>query len=160
MQSSQRWYFVKRIMFVCHGNICRSPLAEFVMKDLASRQGLSDELYIESSATSAEEIGNPIYPPIKDVMRKHNIPFSEHYATRLKAEDYDKFDLFIIMDSNNLRNIMRIFGEDREEKIHFLLEYTGNKRDVADPWYYGNFEETYNDILNGCKALIEHIKRS
>lgn len=146
---------MKKIMFVCHGNICRSPLAEFVMKDLVGKQGLSDEFLIESSATSSEEIGNPIYPPIKEIMRKHGVPFSEHYAKKLNPDDYEKFDLFVIMDSNNFRNIKRIFRDDSENKIHFLLEFAGIDGDVADPWYFGNFEKTYSDILIGCKALLE-----
>ena len=146
------------IMFVCHGNICRSPLAEFVMKDLVNKKGLKNRFNIQSSATSYEEIGNPIYPPVIDVMKKHYIPFGEHYATHLNSEDYGKFDYFIIMDKNNLRNIKRIFKEDPQNKIHLLLEFTGENRDVDDPWYYGNFEKTYSDILTGCNALLEYLK--
>ena len=151
---------MKRIMFVCHGNICRSPLAEFVMKDLVNKKELSDLFYIESSATSAEETGNPIYPPIKDIMRKYSVPFEEHYAKRIKAEDYEKFDLFVIMDNNNYRNIIRILGSDPDNKVHLLLEYSGQNRDVEDPWYYGNFDKTYDDVLSGCKALLEHLEKN
>ena len=150
---------MKRIMFVCHGNICRSPLAEFVMKDLVSKSGREKEFYIASSATSFEEEGNPIYPPVKELMRRHGVPFSEHRATRLNGDDYGKYDLFVIMDENNRRNIRRIFRDDPEGKIHTLLSFAGESRDVADPWYYGNFEQTYNDVLTGCAALLEHLEK-
>ena len=127
------------------------------MKDLVKKKGLDSEFHIESSATSREEIGNPIYPPIKEVMRRHGVVFNEHFAKQLTAADYDRFDYFIIMDENNLRNIRRIFPCDPDSKIHMLLEFDGRNQDVADPWYYGNFEKTYDDILSGCKGLIKSL---
>ena len=138
-----------KIMFVCHGNICRSPMAEFVMKKMAEEKGISDKVYIASSATSTEEIGNPVYPPARRELEKHGINPSGKYAVQVTRADYDKYDKFICMDSNNIRNIMRIFGKDPENKVSMLLT-----RDVADPWWTGNFEITYNDIYEGCIKLI------
>ena len=146
-----------RIMFVCHGNICRSPLAEFIMKDLLRNRApaLSQNVLIRSAATSTEELGNPVYPPVRRVMREHGIPFEERRAVRLAPEDYEKYDHFILMDRNNLRNIRGIFPADPEKKIRLLFP----DRDVADPWFYGNFEQTYEDILRGCTALLEELIR-
>lgn len=133
-----------KLMFVCHGNICRSPMAEFVMKKLAADAGVQDEFYIESCATSTEEIwngvGNHIYPP-----------------AQLKRSDYDKYDYLIAMDSNNVRNIMRIIGTDAEGKAHLLMDFTGRGGSVADPWYTGGFDTAYSDIEDGCKALLEEL---
>jgi len=148
---------LERIMFVCHGNICRSPLAQFVMLDLVKKAGLENKFLIESAATSREELGNPVYPPMKRTMLSKNLPFFEHYSTLLSKDDYDKYDLFVLMDKNNLRNIKMYFPNDVENKIHLLMEYTGEARDVADPWYSGDFEQTYNDVVLGCKALLKYI---
>lgn len=146
---------MKKIMFVCHGNICRSPMAEFIMKKLVKDEGLENDFKIQSSATSSEEIwngiGNPIYPPALAELKKNNIPVTEKRAVQLTAEDYDKYDMFICMDSNNLRNINHILKSDPQNKISRLLK----EKDVADPWYYGNFDVTFNDITKGCKALLE-----
>lgn len=141
-----------KIMFVCHGNICRSPMAEFIMKKMAEEKGLSDKVYIASSATSTEEIGNPVYPPAKRELEKHGISCAGKYAVQVKSADYEKYDRFICMDSNNIRNIMRIFGKDPEKKVSMLLT-----RDVSDPWWSGDFETAYNDIYEGCKKLISEI---
>lgn len=145
-----------RIMFVCHGNICRSPMAEFIMKDLAQREGLA--LCIASSATSTEEIwngiGNPVYPPAREELAKHGLSCKGKRAVQLRKSDYDKYDLFLAMDSNNIRNISRIFGGDPEGKVHKLLEYAGRDGDVADPWYSGRFDVAYADILAGCEGLL------
>ena len=127
------------------------------MKDLVNRENLSNEFYIASAATSTEEIGNPVYPPIKEIMVKHGVPFENHRAKQLKQNDYNNFDLFVAMDENNLRNIHRIFPSDKDGKIKKLLSFCGSDRDVADPWYYGNFEQTYGDILSGCTALLESL---
>ena len=142
-----------KIMFVCHGNICRSPMAEFIMKKLVFDMGYSDKVYIASSATSTEEIGNTIYPPALAELKRNNIPVTEKHAVQLKASDYDNYDMFICMDENNLRNIKRIFKSDPQNKISKLLK----ENDVADPWYYGNFDTTFNDITIGCKALLENL---
>ena len=152
-----------KIMFVCHGNICRSPMAEFVMKKLVKDAKLENEFYITSSATSTEEIwqgvGNPIYPPARREMEKHNIPFdSNKRAVQLKASDYEKYDYIIAMDSMNVRNINRIIGSDKMGKVHKLMDYTNKKGDGADPWYSGNFEVAFSDIYNGCTGLLNHIQ--
>ncbi|MBR3805689.1 MAG: low molecular weight phosphotyrosine protein phosphatase [Clostridia bacterium] len=144
-----------KIMFVCHGNICRSPMAEFVMKKLVSDRGLSSEFEIASSATSTEEIGNDIHPGTRRTLDKYSVPYSRRGAVQLVKSDYENYDLFVGMDSANIRNMHRIFGADRENKVVKLLDYTGNSRDVADPWYTGNFEETWQDISQGCEALLK-----
>ena len=149
-----------KIMFVCHGNICRSPMAEFIMKDMVSKLGVSSEFFIASSATSTEEIGNPIYPPARAELTKQGISFDRREATQLARSDYGKYDLFVGMDAANIRNMHRIFGSDPDSKIIRLLDLTASRRDVKDPWYTGNFAETFSDIKDGCKALIEHLKAS
>lgn len=142
-----------RIMFVCHGNICRSPMAEFIMKELVKDS--PTEFVISSAATSTEEIGNPIYPPARAELKRHGICFDESKrAVQIKKSDYDKYDLFIVMDSANVRNIRRIFGNDPENKIHKLLEYAGRADDVSDPWYSGRFDIAFADIYEGCSALL------
>lgn len=150
-----------RIMFVCHGNICRSPMAEFILKDMVSRLGIADEFVIASSATSTEEIfrgmGNPVYPPAREELAKHGISCEGKRAVQLQASDYGKYDLFIGMDSANIRNMTRMLGGDPEGKIRKLMDYVGGG-DVADPWYSGNFQVTYRDIYNGCTALLEEIR--
>lgn len=148
-----------KIMFVCHGNICRSPMAEFVLKDMVKQKGLQKDFMICSSATSTEEIfngvGNPVYPPVKAVLEAHGICLSGKRAVQLKASDYDKYDLFIGMDGANIKNMNRILGGDKSGKIHKLLEYANSPADVSDPWYTRDFNRCYNDIYKGCKALLE-----
>ncbi|MBP1549523.1 MAG: low molecular weight phosphotyrosine protein phosphatase [Oscillospiraceae bacterium] len=150
-----------RIMFVCHGNICRSPMAEFILKDMVSRLGIADEFVIASSATSREEIfrgvGNPVYPPAREELAKHGISCEGKRAVQLQMSDYGKYDLFIGMDSANIRNMTRMLGGDPEGKIRKLMDYVGGG-DVADPWYSGNFQVTYRDIYEGCTALLEEIR--
>ena len=152
-----------KIMFVCHGNICRSPMAEFILKDLIKKQGLK-EIYISSSATSTEEIwngtGNPVYPPARAELTKHGISCEGKRAVQLKKSDYTEYDMFICMDSNNVRNAMRIFGSDKENKVCKMMDFTLCGGDVADPWYTGRFEVTYNDILEGCMGLIKKIEEN
>lgn len=143
-----------KIMFVCHGNICRSPMAEFILKDMTAKAGLSDDFYIASSAVSTEEIGNPVYPPAREELKKHNISCKGKTAVQLKKSDYDKYDLFLAMDESNIRFINRIFGSDPENKVRKLLNYTTGA-DVADPWYTRNFTVTYEDIESGCRALLD-----
>ena len=146
-----------RILFVCHGNICRSPMAEFVMKDLAQKAGLADQFYIESAATSTEEIGNEVYPPAKRKLAEHGIGCKGKKARQMSDNDYSRFDLLIGMDEWNIRNMTRICGGDPEGKIHKLLDYTKRKGDVADPWYTGNFEATWQDVTEGCQCLLNAI---
>lgn len=147
-----------KIMFVCHGNICRSPMAEFIFKSLARQRGIADRFIISSSAVSTEEIingvGNPVYPPAKAELKKHGISCDGKRAVRLKKDDYGKYDLFIGMDESNIRNMLGIFGGDPDKKIHKLLEFTPENRDVSDPWYSRRFDVAYNDIFNGCTALM------
>ena len=142
---------MKKILFVCHGNICRSPMAEYVMKYLVEQAQLTDQFLIESAATSTEEIGNPVYPPARRKLAEHGISCNGHAARQMTRADYNRYDLLIGMDSANLRNMTRIAGGDPEGKIRPLLY----DKDVADPWYTGNFEVTWQDVLRGCQALLE-----
>ena len=144
-----------RILFVCHGNICRSPMAEFIMKALVKARGVENEYYIESAAVSDEEYGNPIYPPAKRCLSQHGVAWDPTKSARtVRAEDYARFDRIICMDSSNLRLIRRYIPEDPQGKIHLMMSYTGRSRDVADPWYTGDFEKTFQDILSACEAML------
>ncbi len=147
-----------KILFVCHGNICRSPMAEFVMKDLVKKEGLENQFNIASAATSTEEIGNSVYPPARRKLAEHGIGCAGKTARQLTKGDYQQYDLLIGMDRANIRNINRICGGDSEEKIHLLLEYAGRTDEVADPWYTGDFEATWQDVLAGCSGLLERLK--
>ena len=147
-----------KILFVCHGNICRSPMAEFLMKKLVADKGLSNNFYIASAATSREEIGNGIYPPVKRILDKHGISYKGKTAVQVKKTDYDNYDYIICMDKNNLRNIKYIIPDDYSNKISLLMSFAGNDSDVADPWYTGDFETTERDIEQGINALLEKIK--
>ena len=154
---------MKKIMFVCHGNICRSPMAEFIFRDMIKRRKLENEFSVASSATSTEEIwgdiGNPVYPPAKAELAKHKISCEGKRAVQLKKSDYEKYDLFIGMDSINIRNMHRILGGDPADKIRKLMEYTDRGGDVADPWYSGRFDVAYRDIYDGCEALLETLTK-
>ena len=143
-----------KILFVCHGNICRSPMAEFIMKDLVRKAGREAEFYIESAATSTEELGNSVYPPARRKLAEHGIDCKGKTARQLRAEDYGRFDLLIGMDEWNIRNMMRILGGDPEGKVHKLMNLTSRPGDVADPWYTDNFDATWRDCLEGCQALL------
>lgn len=146
-----------RILFVCHGNICRSPMAEFVMKDLVAKAGREGDFMIESAATSNEEIGNPVYPPARRKLAEHGISCAGKTARQMTRGDYDRFDLIIGMDSWNLRNMCRICGDDPKGKICLLMDYTEHPRDVADPWYTGDFEKTWRDVLEGCQGILASL---
>ncbi len=146
-----------KILFVCHGNICRSPMAEFVMKDLVEKVGLADEFTIASAATSTEEIGNPVYPPVRQLLARHGISCAGKTARQLQRGDYAAWDLFVGMDTANLRNMTRLFGGDPEGKVHALLDYTHRLGEVADPWYTGDFESTWRDVVEGCTGLLQSM---
>ena len=146
-----------RILFVCHGNICRSPMAEFVMKGLVHKAGLDAEFYIESAATSTEELGNEVYPPARRKLAEHGISCKGKTARQMTRRDYDSFDLLIGMDRWNIRNMERISGGDNQRKIYMLMDYTERPGEVADPWYTGNFDATWRDVSEGCAALLARI---
>lgn len=150
-----------KIMFVCHGNICRSPMAEFIFKSMIVQNGTENNFFVVSSATSTEEIwngiGNPVYPPAREELARHGIECGGKRAVQLKKSDYEKYDLFIGMDSANIRNMHRIFGGDPNNKIHKLMEYTSRGGDVADPWYSDRFDIAYRDIYDGCEALLKEL---
>ena len=148
-----------KILFVCHGNICRSPMAEFVMKDIVKKKGEEGEFIIASAATSREEIGNGVYPPVKRILNAMGINCDGKRARQVTKEDYAEFDYIVCMDKNNMRNIKYIIPEDRDNKIFMLLSLTETPRDVADPWYTGDFEATKKDVFIGCEKLYEHIKK-
>ena len=150
-----------KVMFICHGNICRSPMAEFVLKDMVKKLKIANEFEIASSATSREEIiggvGNPVYPPAKQELAKHGISCSGKTAVQLTKNDYDKYDFLLCMDNTNLRNAKRIIGNDFEDKLRLLLSFTEEGGSIADPWYFGNFDRTYADIVTGCKAFLAFL---
>ena len=146
---------MRRILFVCHCNICRSPMAEFILKALVKAYGLQDLYYIESAGVSDEEYGNPIYPPAKRCLNQHGVWFDPRKTAReVTRSDYSRFDRIIYMDYSNKRWLDRIFGGDPENKVHSMMSYVGKSRDVADPWYTGDFERTFQDILEGCEAML------
>ena len=148
-----------KILFICHGNICRSPMGEFILKDLAAKAGLADRFHIESAATSTEEIGNPVYPPARRKLAQHGIDCAGKTARQLTAADYGRFDLLLSMDRANIRNMTRICGGDPQGKIHLLMEYAGHPgREVADPWYTGDFDAAWDDVLAGCQGLLRKIE--
>ena len=152
---------MKKVLFICHGNSCRSPMAEFIFKDMVAKRGLADEFYVESCATSTEEIwngvGNPVYPPAKRELAKHGISCEGKRARQVTKADNDRFDILLCMDDNNMRNIKWIIPSDPQKKIHKLMKFAGSDASVADPWYTGDFEITYKDILKGCEGLLEYI---
>ena len=147
-----------RVCFVCLGNICRSPMAEYIFKDLVKKEELEKEFLIESRGTSDEEIGNDIHPGTKSMLDKHNIPYTRHYATRLLKTDYERYDYFIGMDDYNISSMKKLFGTDK--KIYKLLDFTKDSKEIDDPWYTHNFTITYDEIDKGCKALLELIKNN
>ncbi len=148
-----------RVLFVCHGNICRSPMAEFVMKDLINKKGIASEFYIASAATSTEELGNPVHYGTRNKLAQVGISTKGKYAVQMKRSDYQEYDYIIGMDNWNYRNMLRIVGKDKEQKISLLLDYTDHPRDVADPWYTGDFETTYQDVLAGCQGFLAYLQQ-
>jgi protein-tyrosine phosphatase len=154
---------MKKIMFVCHGNICRSPMAEFIMKSLVEKASVEEHFHIESSATSREEIGNGIYPPAERTLSMHGIACKGHHARQFTVDNYNEFDLVVVMEDYNKRNLTRLIGCDCKGKVWKLLDFTaedpapGIGADISDPWYHGDFDKTYKEILSGCKALMQHL---
>jgi len=149
---------MKKILFICHGNICRSPMAEYVMQHMVERRRLAHKYHIESAATSREEIGNDVHYGTKNKLREEGIACPRRAARQVTKADYDAYDYLIVMDQMNVRNLHRIIGSDPGHKVYKLLEFAGSSRDIADPWYTGNFDQTYDDILEGVTALIEKIE--
>ena len=148
-----------KILFICHGNICRSPMCEYVLKDLVKKEGLSDKFEIASAATSSEELGNPVYPPAKRKLAEHGIGCDGHHARRMTREDYDYYDYLIGTDQENMHYMLWLWGNDPENKCSLIMDYTGHPREVSDPWYTRDFEATWRDVSEGCAAFLEYLKR-
>lgn len=146
------------VLFVCHGNICRSPMAEFVMRELVRRAGLAEEIAVESKACRTDEIGSDTHPGTQRVLRANGIPFSRREACQITGADYGAYDVIVAMDSENMRDLMRLTGNDPQKTCHLLMSFAGERRDVADPWYTGDFDATYRDVLRGCRALLDKIR--
>lgn len=147
-----------KVLFVCTGNICRSPMAEFVLKDLVARKNIETQFRIASAATSTEEIGNPVHHGTRNILRRYGISTAGKYARQMTRKDYDEYDYLIGMDSWNIRNMQRITGGDRDHKIYRLLDFTDRPGDIADPWYTGDFETTYADVREGCQGFLDKIQ--
>jgi protein-tyrosine phosphatase len=151
-----------KVLFVCLGNICRSPMAEFVMKDCVKKRGLESNFLIDSAATSDynEKYQNRIYPEVKEILKENHIPFTDRVSKQMRKEDYHQFDYILGMDEQNIRDILHIIGSDLEHKVYRLLDFTEKPRDIIDPWYYGNFDATYEDIKYGCEKLLDFVLNS
>ena len=149
-----------KILFICHGNICRSPMAEFLLKDIVNKRGLADAFEIASAATSREEIGNPVHYGTRNKLAQFGISVAGKHAVQVTRRDYEHYDLLLVMDSNNIRNLRRVIGEDTQNKVHLLLDYTERKGEsIADPWYTGDFDVTYNDIMEGLAGLLAYLQK-
>ena len=149
-----------KVLFVCHGNICRSPMAEFIMKHMVKERGIAKEFYIASAATSSEEIGNPVHPGTRKKLKEYGISTDGKFAVKLQKSDYDKYNYLIGMEQWNIRNMMRILGSDSQKKVWRLLDFSEHPRDIADPWYTGDFDATYQDIDEGCRAFLDYLASS
>lgn len=148
-----------RVLFICHGNICRSPMAEFILKDMVRKYGMEDKFFIGSAATSTEEIGNPVHPGARRKLKSVGISCEGKYAVQLRKYDYNSYDYIIGMETINLKNIIKIVEGDPEGKVKRLLDYTKKPRDIADPWYTGKFNETYEEIYEGCLAFLKYLRK-
>ncbi len=149
-----------KVLFVCLGNICRSPMAEYVFKDMIKNKGLEKQFHIDSVATSYEEVGNDMHYGTKDKLDEMGIPYKKHKARRIEKQDYEKYNYIIGMEESNIRNILRIIGGDNDKKIYKLLDFSKNPRDIADPWYTGNFTATYEDIVEGCIGFFNYLEKN
>ena len=149
-----------KILFICHGNICRSTMAQFVFQDMVNKRGLKDKFYIDSAATSREEIGNGPHYGTVSKLRQVGVPVLKHHAVQMTRQDYEDYDFLIGMEHFNLRNMKRIAGGDPDGKMHLLLDFSEHPRDIADPWYTGNFDETYRDVVEGCEALLSYLQEN
>lgn len=147
-----------RIIFICHGNICRSPMGEFIMKKMLKEAGLGDKVKVDSVAATRDEIGNDMYPPAKDKLRKEGVPFKSRQARLLTRKDYEENDYLIAMDQENLDDIRYLVGEDKDHKVHLMMDFAGEHREVADPWYTRNFDVTYDDLVKGCTGLLRDVR--
>lgn len=148
-----------KVLFICHGNICRSPMAEYLFRNMVEKEGLSDRFYIASAATSREEIGNGVYPPAKRKLASVGISCSMHHARQVTKADYDLYDYFLVAERYNIPNLMRQIKDDPAHKVYRLLDFSEHPRDIADPWYTGDFDTTYCDIMEGLTAFLEHLKK-
>lgn len=148
-----------RVLFVCHGNICRSPMAEFILKDMVKKRGIAEQFHIASAATSSEELGNPVYPPARKKLKEHGIDPSGKTARRMTKEDYEEYDYLLAAEQYNIRNMLRITGGDPEQKISRLLDFSKRPRDIDDPWYTGDFTTAWNDIVEGCEAFLAYLEK-
>ena len=149
-----------KVLFVCLGNICRSPMAEFVFKDIVNKKGLLEEFYIDSAATSTEAVGQGIYYGTRDILKEKGISFIQHISRQMKKEDYNEFDYILGMEERNITNILRIVGKDKDNKVYRLLDFSENPRDIADPWYTGNFDITFKDVEEGCNSFLEYLLKN
>ena len=159
IKSKGKKKYMIKILFVCHVNICRSPMAEFVMKDLVNKKGMADQFEIASAATSTEEIGNPVYPPAKRKLKEHGISCEGKTARQMTKADYAYYDYIIAMDSFNLRNMTRFAGNDPDNKVSLLMDFTNRPGDVADPWYTDDFDVTWNDVYEGCVGILKKLNK-
>lgn len=148
-----------KILFVCLGNICRSPMAEFIFKNLVNKENLEDKIYVESAGTSDEEYGMDMYYLAKEKLLEEGVPFSKRASRQINKDDYNNFDIIVGMEDRNVKNMIKVFGEDKEGKVFKLLDFSNNPKDIADPWYSGNFDITYREIVLGSKGLLEYVKR-
>ena len=146
-----------KVLFICHGNICRSPMSEFILRDMVTKRGLGNQFHIASAATSREEIGNPVYPPAKRILREHGISCDGKYAVQVTRADYDNYDYLLAAEDCNILNMRRIIGDDPAHKVYRLLDFSDRPRNIADPWYTGDFETTYADIVEGCEEFLRYL---